>query len=164
MPSRQMETAAERIERLVETHTNTLLRTALHHTQNQSDAEDVVQMVFLKLIRLEQEFADKEHEKAWLIRVTINQCRDLKRSAWHKKTTALEETLPMEEFTRDETILDAVRALPDNYRDIVYLYYFEGYATAEIAQMLEMKQNTVESRLHRARAKLKAELEGEWEE
>lgn len=157
---------AVRIERLVETYSDTLLRVALHNTQNISDAEDVVQTVFLKLLRLGTQFADAEHEKAWLIRVTINQCRDLKRSAWHKKTTGFAQAhtaLPARGEEQGFEVLQVVRQLPDGYANIVYLYYFEGYSTLEIANMLNMNQNTVESRLHRARAKLRALLKGEWD-
>ncbi|MFV0351865.1 MAG: RNA polymerase sigma factor [Oscillospiraceae bacterium] len=152
----------QQVERIVDTYSDTLLRIALHHTQNQSDAEDAVQMVFLKLLKANLEFEDSEHEKAWLIRVTINQCKDLLRSAWNKKTTGLEDKHKATEQSEDFIVLDAVRALPDKYRDIVFLFYYEGYTTAEIAAALSMQQGTVESRLFRARAQLKKKLEGEW--
>ena len=155
--------AAQRIERIVEEYSDMLLRVALHHISNKSDAEDAVQAVFLKLLRLNPEFADSQHEKAWLIRVTINQCRDMMRSAWNRKTTGLEDTHPAKEKEDDLTVLNAVKALPDNYRDIVFLYYYEGYTTVEIAKMLDMRQNTVESRLHRARGRLRGLLEGGWD-
>lgn len=165
MPAAQQD-AAQQIERIVEEYSDTLLRVALHYTQNLSDAEDAVQTVFLKLVRLGTSFADAQHEKAWLIRVIINQCKDLKRSAWHKKTTGLEEGYGAAAAGAqgpDFEVLSLVRTLPENYRNIVYLYYFEGYSTIEIASMLDMKQNTVESRLHRARAKLRTLLKGEWD-
>ena len=152
--------AAQRIERIVEEYSDMLLRVALHHISNKSDAEDAVQAVFLKLLRLNPEFADSQHEKAWLIRVTINQCRDMMRSAWNRKTTGLEDTHPAKEKEDDLTVLNAVKALPDNYRDIVFLYYYEGYTTVEIAKMLDMRQNTVESRLHGARGRLRGLQEG----
>lgn len=151
----------QQVERIVETYSDMLLRIALHHTQNQSDAEDAVQMVFLKLLKGNLSFEDTEHEKAWLIRVTINQCKDLLRSAWNKKTTGLEEKHKASEQSEDFVVLDAVRALPDKYRNIIFLFYYEGYTTAEIATILDMRQGTVESRLFRARAQLKKKLEGE---
>lgn len=156
--------AQQNLERIVETYSDTLLRIALHHTHNVSDAEDAVQTVFLKFLRLAPEFKDNNHEKAWLIRVTINQCHDAMRSAWNRKTTAMDDTLAGKQDGGGFEVLEVVRKLPDKYRDIIYLYYYEGYSTVEIARMLQMPQATAESRLYRARAKLKLLLEGGWSE
>lgn len=149
------------IERVVEAYSDMLLRVALHYTKNQSDAEDAVQTVFLKLLKIAPTFASEEHEKAWLIRVTANQCKDLLRSAWKRKTGALEDVhaAPQE---KGFEVLSVVRELPEKYRDTVYLYYYEGYSTAEIAGMLGVAPGTIESRLHRARARLRGLMEGEW--
>lgn len=163
MPSADTAPGALDIERLVETYSDTLLRIALHHTHNPSDAEDAVQTVFLKVLRLAPSFVGEAHEKAWLIRVTINQCHDMARSAWNRKTTGLDETLPAREAEAYPEVLEAVRRLPEKYRDIIYLYYYEGYSTVEIAKLLEMPQATAESRLYRARGKLKPLLEGGWD-
>ena len=157
------ETPQNRIERIVNTYSDTLLRIALHYTKNQSDAEDALQTVYLKLLKTEQGFDSAEHEKAWLIRVTINQCKDLLRSVWYKKTEALEDSHKAKQQGENFIVLDAVRALDEKYRDIVFLYYYEGYGTNEIASMLEMRQGTVESRLFRAREQLKKTLEGDWD-
>ena len=151
-----------KIERIVDTYSDMLLRIALHHTQNLSDAEDVLQTVYLKLMKTEMQFDSGEHEKAWLIRVTINQCKDMLRSAWHKKTEGLDDSHKAKHKGEDFVVLDAVRALDEKYRDIVFLYYYEGYGTNEIADMLEMRKGTVESRLFRAREQLKKTLEGDW--
>jgi RNA polymerase sigma-70 factor (ECF subfamily) len=148
------------IERVVETYSDMLLRVALHYTQNHSDAEDMVQTVFLKLLKTAPAFASTEHEKAWLIRVTANQCKDLLRSAWKRKTRALEDMYAAPEEKGLE-VLSAVRKLPEKYRDTIYLYYYEGYSTAEIAGMLGVAPGTIESRLHRARARLRGLMEGE---
>lgn len=159
------EAPEQRIERVVDTYSDMLLRVAVHQTNNRSDAEDAVQTVFLKFMRAQPEFADLEHEKAWLIRVTVNQCKDMMRSAWNKKTVAMDETLPTEEKDGpDDSVIAAVRALPEKYRTAVYLYYYEGYSVAEIAQMLDLQRSTLESRLHRARAQLRKTLEGGWSE
>ncbi|MDL2323853.1 sigma-70 family RNA polymerase sigma factor [Ruminococcaceae bacterium OttesenSCG-928-A16] len=157
------ETPEQKIERIVDEYSSTLLRVALNQTSNKTDAEDAVQTVFLKLLRLNPEFASAEHEKAWLIRVTVNQCKDMMRSGWNKKTTAMDETLAETEQDDHFEVLNVVRTLPEKYRTVVYLYYFEGYSTAEIAALLETRQGTVESRLHRARAKLRVLLEGGWD-
>ncbi|MFV0412442.1 MAG: RNA polymerase sigma factor [Oscillospiraceae bacterium] len=161
MPSPQAYTQQE-IERIVDTYSDTLLRIAMHHTQNTGDAEDAVQTVFLKLLNAAPAFADTNHEKAWLIRVTINQCHDTVRSAWNRKTTGLEDGHAATGREEGFEILSVVKKLPEKYRDIIYLYYYEGYSTPEIAKMMKMPQATVESRLYRARGKLKSLLEGGW--
>lgn len=157
------ETQEQKLERIVEEYSTTLLRVALNQTSSRADAEDAVQSVFLKLLKNPPEFESAEHEKAWLLRVTINQCRDMMRSAWNKKTTGMDETLAAKEPEGNLEVLEAVRTLPEKYRTVVYLYYYEGYSTAEIAALLETRQGTVESRLHRARKKLEVLLKGGWD-
>ena len=110
-------------------------------------------------------FESAEHEKAWLLRVTINRCKSFFRSAWQRKTTGLEDDFPDTPFTPDETaVVEAVNRLPKKYRQVIYLYYIEGYATGEIAAILEMPQNTVLSQLARARKLLKTALKGEFDD
>lgn len=155
------------IERVVSSHSDTLLRIAMHQLQNRSDAEDAVQTVFLKLLHTAPSFDGEEHEKAWLIRVTINHCRDLLRSSHRKKSVPLEEwSSAGQAAAANENggeVLAAVRSLDEKYSTVVFLYYYEGYSTAEIARILASRQGTVESRLHRARARLKELLKGEWD-
>ena len=162
MPASAEERKQE-VTRLVETYSTLLLRVAMHQTSNRSDAEDAVQMVFLKLLRLAPVFINAEHEKAWLIRVTINQCHDIGRQVWNKRVTALTASLPLPTKEQYPEVAEAVRALPEKYSIVVFLYYFEGYSTAEVARLLEIPQNTVESRLHRARARLKNLLKEDWD-
>ena len=164
----QAETAQDMVQRVVDAYSDMLLRIALHYTKNPSDAEDAVQTVFIKLMNAAPQFADEKHEKAWLIRVTINQCKDFLRSAWNRKTVGLAPellgTLPAAQPEDNTEVLDAVRALPEKYRATVFLYYYEGYSTVEIARLMDLPQNTVESRLFRARARLKTMLEGAWDD
>ena len=101
--------------------------------------------------------------KAWLLRVAINRCRDLTRAA-HQKDTELDENLPAPEQMEDGSVLDAVKALPENYRNAIYLHYYEGYTTAEIGRMLKVPTNTVLSWLRRARAQLQTMLKEEIED
>lgn len=137
-------------------------RLALCRLDSRADAEDVYQEVFLRLLRDTTGFRDAEHLKAWLLRVTVNCCNDLRRSAWFKRTAPLEAApdtaAPMDDG-HDE-LWQAVRALPDDLRTAVWLHYVEGYGTDEIAQMVGCRPVTVRTRLHRARKKLKLELEG----
>ena len=138
----------------VQRYSDTVYRTAVHNCRCTADAEDVVQDVFEKLLHYNGIFESEEHLKAWLLRVAINRCRDLTRAA-HQKDTELEE---------DGSVLDAIRTLPENYRNAIYLHYYEGYTTAEIGRMMAVPTNTVLSWLRRARAQLHTMLKEEIED
>lgn len=129
---------------------------------SRADAEDVFQEVFLRLLRDTTEFRDAEHLKAWLLRVTLSRCADLRRSAWFKRTAPLEAApdAAAPEPDSHEELWQAVRTLPDDLRTAVYLHYVEGYSTDEIAGLVGCRPATVRTRLHRARKQLKLDLEG----
>lgn len=137
-------------------------RLALCRLGGRADAEDVYQEVFLRLLRDTTDFRDDEHLKAWLLRVTVNCCNDLCRSAWFKRTAPLEAAPDAAVPVHDghDELWQAVRALPDDLRTVVWLHYVEGYGTDEIAPLVGCRPATVRTRLHRARQKLKLELEG----
>lgn len=138
--------------------TDTVYRIALHNTANFSDAEDVTQEVFIKLLESNKAFRDSEHLKAWLIRVTINLCRDkMKKSS---RETLVENVLPYNRGEEKTDVLEAVKALPEKYRNAVYLHYYEGYTAKEIGKILDAKENTVLSWLSRGRDALRKELDG----
>lgn len=141
------------IQYVVEKYSDMILRIAYQNLKNKSDSEDVTQDTFIKLIK-QSEFMDEAHMKAWLIKVTINKCKDLNKTAWYRKTESLTEIeIP---FTEDEAgILEEVFKLSSDYRNVIYLYYYEGYNISEIASILGKKENTISSRLTRARKKLK---------
>ena len=130
-------------------------RLAVNYTRSQQEAEDVCQTVFLKL--LEQENITPGKEKAWLMQVTANECRDLLRSSWWKRTVPLEDAFYMPETESDETIY-LLRKLPPKYRVVLYLHYYEQYTTEEISQLLKIPRGTVSTRLSRARDRLKSML------
>ncbi len=130
-------------------------RLAVNYTHNPQEAEDVCQTVFLKL--LEQGSLTPGKEKAWLMQVTANECRSLLRSAWWKRTVALDERIPAPAYETDDTIR-AVMALPPKYRVVIYLRYYEEYTTAEIAELLRIPVSTVTTRLARGREQLKKRL------
>lgn len=127
-----------------------------------ADAEDVFQEVFLRLMQDTTVFRDAEHLKAWLLRVTITRCTDLCRSAWFKRTAPLSAAASAAAPMPDDygVLWQAVRALPDDLRTVVYLYYVEGYRTEEIAELVSCRPATIRTRLHRARKQLKLDLEG----
>ena len=148
----------------VQRYSDTVYRTAVHNCRCTADAEDVVQDVFEKLLHYNSIFESEEHLKAWLLRVAINRCRDLTRAA-HQKDTELDENLPAPDvLEEDGSVLDAIRTLPENYRNAIYLHYYEGYTAAEIGRMMAVPTNTVLSWLRRARAQLHTMLKEEIED
>lgn len=147
--------------RLVECYSDMILRLSLSYLKSRQEAEDICQNVFLKYINRNIVFQSKEHEKAWIIRTTINACKDNLKSAYHKRIVVTEDI--WEGAEQDEDVFwevrEAVLALPPKCRDIIYLYYFEGYSTKEIAKMLCKTQNAVSLSLSRARRMLRKMLE-----
>jgi RNA polymerase sigma-70 factor (ECF subfamily) len=133
------------------------------HLKNFADTEDIFQTVFLKYVLYDGEFESEEHKKAWFIRVTINACKDLLKSLFRHSTVSL-DVLSQEVAAVDKEqqyVLDAVLSLPLKYKDVIYLYYFEGYSAKEIANVLKKNEGTVFSLLSRGRAMLKEILGGE---
>ncbi|MBQ2759617.1 MAG: RNA polymerase sigma factor [Clostridia bacterium] len=138
--------------------TDTVYRIALHNTSNFSDAEDVTQEVFVKLLETNKAFRDSEHIKAWLIRVTINLCRDKMKKT--SRETLVDNVLPLKTNEEKPDVLEAVKALSENYRNTIYLHYYEGYTAKEIGKILGAKESTVLSWLSRGRDALRKELDG----
>ena len=154
-----MRTNAE-IERVVNEYATMLLRVAYSQLNNRAEAEDTVQEVLLKYMEKGPIFQSEEHEKAWLLRVTVNHCKNHLACAWFRKRADLDEGIPALDNAELE-VVSAVAALPAKYRAVVHLYYFEGYSTKEIAEILHSRPNTVSSRLSRARALLAKALKEE---
>lgn len=160
------------VTRAIDTYANTVERLCVVNLANPSDADDIFQTVFFKFAQHDAPFASAEHERAWIIRVTINACRDLARSAAWRRTVALDETLEavlpaaddsyqaQEDRERAEQILRAVLKLPEDYRQAVYLHYYEDYAAPQIAQIMGKNLNTVYTLLRRARKRLARILGG----
>ncbi|MBQ3193280.1 MAG: sigma-70 family RNA polymerase sigma factor [Oscillospiraceae bacterium] len=143
------------MESLFRLYKDDVYRLALSYTRSTQEAQDVCQTVFVKLMEQSNIAAGKE--KAWLMRVTVNQCRNLLRSRWWKTTVPLDDTLP-EMRTRHREVYYAVMSLQPKYRVVVYLHYYEQYTTTEIADLLKISQTAVTTRLNRARQMLKAQL------
>lgn len=152
----------QEVNRAVEQYADTVRRICLVHLKNYADTEDIFQTVFVKYLLHTAPFASPEHERAWIIRVTINACKDLLRSVFRRRTLSLEEVAeqpaPADEY---RAVLQAVQALPAAYRDVVYLHYYEGYTAPEIAGILGKNVNTVYTRLTRARGLLRRTLGGD---
>lgn len=130
-------------------------RLAVNYTRSPQEAEDVCQTVFLKL--LENPDITPGKERAWLMQVTVNTCRDLLRSAWWKRTVPLDAVVCASQAEMDETVL-LLRKLPPKYRVVLYLHYYEQYTTSEIAKLLHIPTGTVSTRLRRGREALKTML------
>ena len=151
-----------RLEMLIHTYENTLYRAALAILGDAHEAEDAVQDAFLRCLEKGPEFESPAHEKAWLLRVTVNGCKSRLRSPWRRRTAPLLDTYPAA-GPEEQSLMEAIGSLPAKDRTVLHLYYYEGYQTAEIAAMTGWREGTVRSRLTRARAKLGTLLKGEQE-
>ena len=149
----------------VSKYQNMVFRIALHSMGQISDAEDVVQEVFLRLYTCTITFENTEHLRRWLIRVTINVCRDILKSPWRRRRVSLDSvTEPVFEQPEQLELYQEVMVLPEKYRVVLVLFYYEELSTKEIAEILGLKQSAVTTRLSRARALLKQRLKGVWED
>lgn len=147
-------------ENTIRKYSAMVYRIAYSITSCKTDSDDIYQNVFLRYIRKKPVFNDENHEKAWFIRVTVNCAKSFLTQAWNKKTEPLDDK--MEYCDKEKPNLDfAIKQLTPNCRTIIYLYYYEGYRTAEIASILDMKDNAVRTSLSRSREKLKIILEKE---
>ena len=147
----------------IENYSDMLRRICFINLKNHHDVEDIFQDVFLKYALSETEFTDSNHEKAWVIRVAINSCKDLKKSFFRRKVGSINEEIfsPFSLDESDRDVLGAVLRLPHKYMIVIYLFYYEGYSAVEIAEMLEKNENTVYTWLARARKMLEGELRGD---
>ena len=165
MSEERMGETKERLEQIFRDYYQLIYRVAFSQVKNHADAEDITQEVFLKISRHDMRYQSIEHERAWIVRVTINLCRDLLKSKWHKTSVSMEEVSEAqrgscENFTEiQDDMMWAVLQLPEKYRNCLYLFYYEDYSIKEIAQSLEMPENTVKTNLKRGRQALKEFLE-----
>ncbi|WP_298019215.1 RNA polymerase sigma factor [uncultured Dysosmobacter sp.] len=151
----------QRAEYLAQTYADAILRLSYTYLKNTQDAQDICQTVFVKLLTEPRAFESPAHERAYVLRMAANACKDILKSPWRKKTCGLETCmeLPAPEEA-DGSLLAAVNSLPPHYRAVIYLYYYEGYQAAEIGTILGVPTATVHTRLARGRAKLRELLGG----
>ena len=150
------------IERVMKQYADLVYRVAFSQTQNKNDADDVFQEVFLRYIKRNSAFESEEHEKAWLIRVTINCSKKLWNSAWFRHTVGFDQELVFE-MPEENDISNALSQLPSIYRSVIHLFYYEDMSVAQISDVLGMKESTVRTRLTRARELLRTKLKGEFD-
>ncbi|MBO5473696.1 MAG: RNA polymerase sigma factor [Lachnospiraceae bacterium] len=147
------------IEEIVLTHSDMLYRICMVMLGNEADAQDAVQDTFCRYLEQNKRFADKEHEKAWLIRVATNRCRDMQRLRLRHPKVELEKiTASYEAPDYNEVIAELIK-LPPSIKSAVYLHYIEGYKLTEVSEMLGISSNAVKKRLQRGRKMLKLRLE-----
>ncbi|WP_297987815.1 RNA polymerase sigma factor [Oscillibacter sp.] len=141
-------------------------RVALHIFGNRQDAEDAVQEVFLRLYTCEKPFEGTDHLRHWLIRVTVNVCKDALKSPWRRRRVSLEDLPETPVFDRPEQgeLYREVMALSEKYRTVLYLFYYEELTVREIGEVLGLGTTAVTTRLHRARMKLKEQLTEVWKD
>ncbi len=152
----------EFIQHVLDKYSKMIIKLAFTYVKNTADAEDIAQDVFVSLIKRGYGFESEEHEKAWLIRVTINKAKNYLKSSWNKLKVPLEEDvsyMPEEE----SEVLNTVLNLPSKYRTVIHLYYYEDYSINEIASILNKKPATIGTWLSRGRNLLKSELIGGFE-
>ena len=155
------------IEQAVEEYADMVYRLALVNMKDKTDADDIFQEVFLRLLKYKKTIESNEHLKAWLLRVTINCCKSKFSSAWEKRIVSLEyETLKEEAYEMQEEhedVLQAVRELPEIYKNLMHLFYYEQYSIKEIMQIVQKSESAVKTGLSRGRDMLRKALEGDKE-
>ena len=150
----------EQFEALYEKYANDVLRVSYFYLGDRQQAEDVTQDVFVRLLQSAPELVEGK-EKAWLLKVALNRCRDLWRAAWVKRVvlgSPAMELAPapdkMDERLEKQELMQAIRRLPADFRDVILLHYYQGYGIGEIAQIMKVPEGTISSRLSRGRKKL----------
>jgi RNA polymerase sigma factor (sigma-70 family) len=138
-----------------------LFRICMVYLGNKEDVEEVMQESFIKLLYNCPKFTNNEHEKAWLIRVTINICKDMLRSVWHKRVIQMNNIKNYYDTPPDIHIMEEILKLPAKYKAVIHLYYFEDYSIKQISETLKISDSAIKMRLKRGRDILKIQLEGE---
>ena len=150
------------VKDVIEKYSDMVYRIALTRSGTIENAEDIFQEVFIKFSEKKPSFNNEEHEKAWFIRVTINLTKNMNKSAWNRKVITLDEKITFEN-EEENNVFSVVSELPQNYKTVIYLSYYEGYKVKEIAEIMNKREGTIKTWLYRAREILKQKLEGGFE-
>ncbi len=153
----------QEVNRAIERYSDTVQRLCLVYLKNHADTEDVFQNVFFKYYLSSVVFKSDEHEKAWIIRVTVNACKDWLKNFFRSRTVPLNEVAELASNVSQENkdVLEAVLSLPAKYRDVVYLHYYENYTAPQISQILHKNVNTIYTLLTRSKELLREKMGGE---
>jgi len=158
MPS--LRTADREFLQIYSRQVDTVYRVCYSFMKNKADTEDMVQETFLRLLTTGKWFENERHERAWLIVTASNLCKDSLKKWWRKNQSIDELPEIAQEPRQEDRVLECIMSLPNDYKDAVYMYYYEGYSTAEIAGHLKCPEATVRSRLSRARRQLQTMMGG----
>ena len=152
------------LHELAAMYQDNLFAAAFNICQNAQDAEDVIQDTVIQYHTTKKEFENEQHIRAWLIRVAINKAKNVTRTFWRRNKISIEDYMETLTFETPESadLFETVMQLPEKYRIVIHLYYYEDYAVSEIADILKLSESNVKTRLSRGRAMLRKELEGEW--
>lgn len=153
------------IAAIYERHVKTVYRVCYTYMKNTADTEDAVSDTFVKMIKAAPPFENAEHEKAWLIRTASNVCKDTLKHWWRRREDldSCSDSLKADGGFENDNTLEAVCSLPEKYKTVVYLYYYEGYNSAEISALLEKPKSTIRNYLHEARNILREKLGGDFQ-
>lgn len=153
-------------QELVTLYQSSLFAAAFNVCKNAQDAEDVVQYTFIQYYISNKEFDSEQHIRAWLIRVAINKAKNVNRTFWRQNKLSLEDYMESLTFEtpEDEHLFETVMSLPEKYRIVIHLFYYEDYAVSEIADILKLSQSNVKVRLSRGREMLRKILKEEWDD
>lgn len=156
----------QEVNRAVEQYADMVRRLCMIHLKNHADTEDIFQTVFLKYALSSVLFESAEHEKAWILRVTVNACKDLLKNFFRSRTVSLDDIMEQPAVMPQDhrEVLEAVLSLPVKYKDAVYLHYYEEYTAPEISRILGKNVNTVYTILNRSKQLLREKLGGEEDE
>ncbi len=156
----------QEVQELVALYQDSLFAVAFNLCKNAQDAEDVVQDTFIRYYTLKKEFDSKEHIRAWLIRVAINRAKNVSRTFWRRNRISLQDYMETLTFETEESenLFETVMKLPEKYRIVIHLFYYEDYSVGEIAGILNLSESNVKVRLSRGRTLLRDALKEEWKD
>ncbi len=156
----------QEVQDLVALYQDSLFAVAFNLCKNAQDAEDVVQDTFIRYYTLKKEFDSKEHIRAWLIRVAINRAKNVSRTFWRRNRISLQDYMETLTFETEESenLFETVMKLPEKYRIVIHLFYYEDYSVSEIAGILSLSESNVKVRLSRGRTLLRDALKEEWKD
>lgn len=152
------------LHELAAMYQDNLFAVAFNICQNTQDAEDVIQDTFVQYYTTKKEFDSEEHIRAWLIRVAVNKAKNVTRTFWRRNKVSIEDSMETLTFEtpESENLFETVMQLPEKYRIVIHLYYYEDYAVSEIADILKLSESNVKTRLSRGRGMLRKALKEDW--
>lgn len=156
----------EEIQELMRQYQNNLYAVAFSVCKSAQDAEDVVQETFIQYYTSKNQFESEQHIRAWLIRVAVNKAKNVNHTFWRKNKVPLEDYMETLTFETPESrnLFETVMKLPEKYRTVIHLFYYEDYAVKEIAGILKISESNVKARLSRGRKLLRQTLQEEWDD